>query len=762
MATPDVDLIDEFLSRVWGDTVGYVAIGFKREGERYSGDQFFAWPDDADRVMEAIEDKAHTHHVFWCPNVLASPKRRKGNAVSRRWVWADMDGSPNDPHLLSQLKPIQVASGRPGHVHAYVPLTEPIERDEWHRLARALRDQLGADAKIADNDLLRAPGSVNFKPDAQRRAKLRQVTWVEWRPDALIASVTPAPTRTRHDNGERVPGAQRVSKASIPEPVQRALDKWHNVQRGKRNEAAFAIVRECCKQGVSRAQTTDIIRGEPLAERYKSDRDLVTDVKRIWDNAENETPTSAGRRLVAVRAADIKPRRQKWLVPDRIPLGALTLIGGREGAGKSVICIDYVARVTRGQLDGEFKGQPRGAIYFATEDDRETVIVPRLMAARADLDRVIFLDPDDPEDDFLNLPSDIDELDEMIAENDVALVVLDPILSALDGKVNDTNPRELRRELEPINQMAARRSCAFLGIAHFNKRESNDIGVLMSGLLVWSQVARATIGVVHDPEDDNPDSFIMSNGKNNSTSRSVRSLRGQLVGATVNTNEGPTWTPRVEWLGESEVSVSDVMSPAKPKKKVERWLVELLTENGPMTRPEVIELGKAAGHSQSAIDRARGDLDIESEKGFGGAAKWSLPSHSRASANAPAHDETEKLDNIDNVDKDGGPSPILSTSSTSSISPTSSEVAHAGAREKDDNESDSRAGAPTRPRKRGTRRTARPATAPAREEDDEDPHRAVGGAREPVKAQMLDFSEVDDPPISERRNTGDNMKRREE
>ena len=48
--------------------------------------------------------------------------------------------------------------------------------------------------------------------------------------------------------------------------------------------------------------------------------------------------------------ADVTPRAVRWLWPDRIPLGKLTLIAGEPGQGKSFLTMDLAARVTTGCL----------------------------------------------------------------------------------------------------------------------------------------------------------------------------------------------------------------------------------------------------------------------------------------------------------------------------------------------------------------------------------------------------------------------------
>jgi hypothetical protein len=98
-------------------------------------------------------------------------------------------------------------------------------------------------------------------------------------------------------------------------------------------------------------------------------------------------PTLA-RSVVLTCAADFKPQRVLWLWDKRLPRGMLALLAGREGLGKSSIALERGARITRGQLEGDLHGVPKSVIVVATEDSWEHTIVPRLMAAGADLKRV--------------------------------------------------------------------------------------------------------------------------------------------------------------------------------------------------------------------------------------------------------------------------------------------------------------------------------------------------------------------------------------
>ncbi len=80
-----------------------------------------------------------------------------------------------------------------------------------------------------------------------------------------------------------------------------------------------------------------------------------------------------------------------WLWEQRIALGTLALLGGREGIGKSTVGYTLAADVTPDACRA-YAGQPKSVIIAATEDSWEHTIVPRLIAAGADLDRVYRVD----------------------------------------------------------------------------------------------------------------------------------------------------------------------------------------------------------------------------------------------------------------------------------------------------------------------------------------------------------------------------------
>lgn len=84
---------------------------------------------------------------------------------------------------------------------------------------------------------------------------------------------------------------------------------------------------------------------------------------------------------MAIVASQVPYGEPDWLMHRRIPRHGLTLIVGPGGAGKSTFMAHLTALWTRGKLTG----RNERVLFALVEDDRESVTVPRLMAAEADL-----------------------------------------------------------------------------------------------------------------------------------------------------------------------------------------------------------------------------------------------------------------------------------------------------------------------------------------------------------------------------------------
>ena len=91
--------------------------------------------------------------------------RNKGEALARPLCHADIDGGLDLDLVRAIEGAFAVSSGTPGHGHVYVALTESVTEAQHEMLCRWLGERLGhADNKVSDNDVLRPPGTLNWKP----------------------------------------------------------------------------------------------------------------------------------------------------------------------------------------------------------------------------------------------------------------------------------------------------------------------------------------------------------------------------------------------------------------------------------------------------------------------------------------------------------------------------------------------------------------------------------------------------------------------
>jgi len=340
------------------------------------------------------------------------------------------------------------------------------------------------------------------------------------------------------------------------------------------------------------------------------------------------------RRLVLAAADSIKPRPVFWLWDGRLALGSLGLLAGREGLGKSTLGYWAAARVTRGELPGQYWGTPRSVLVCATEDSWAHTIVPRLMAAGADLARVFRVEVLNALDIHvgLSLPRDLIALERAAGETDAALLLLDPLMSRL-GDLDTHRDAEVRQALEPLVAIADRTGMAALGVMHHNKSGSADPLQVVMGSRAFTAVARSVHAVVPDPDDESDTRRLFGTPKNNLGRTNLPTLSFTIEGHPINTAEGTAWTGRLEWGEEMAGSIGDAMRRAadtpddkSAASEAGDWLADhLASQGGTDDSASIKREGQKAGHSQDALKRARRRIEATlSSQGFPRRTYWTL------------------------------------------------------------------------------------------------------------------------------------------
>jgi energy-coupling factor transporter ATP-binding protein EcfA2 len=333
---------------------------------------------------------------------------------------------------------------------------------------------------------------------------------------------------------------------------------------------------------------------------------------------------------VALRTLhDLKMRRARWLWDERIPMGSLTLLAGREGEGKSTLAIRLMAEVTRGELEGEFYGEPKDVIIIATEDSYEHTILPRLVAAGADLDRVHTIEMLD-ESESLSLPVHLPDLEQACEDYEVALIVMDPLLSRLSGNLDSHKDADVRRALEPLGKFADKMRAAVLGLIHLNKSGQTDPLNSIMASKAFTAFARAVLFAMVNPE--NEEQRLLGLVKSNLGPTSLPTLTYTFEPMVVGWDDGDIVATRIVWGEPSEQSIRTALEvPPESRSLVDRageWLAEFLTYEGGSAPARSVQAAAAkfdADFKMHTLRRALPNIGGEIRKvGYPATAVWHL------------------------------------------------------------------------------------------------------------------------------------------
>jgi putative DNA primase/helicase len=225
----------------------------------------------------------------------------------------------------------------------------------------------------------------------------------------------------------------------------------------------------------------------------------------------------AGQQLVIRRASKIVPEPITWIWPGRLAAGKLTVVGGDPGLGKSQLLMRVAATISTGGIWPCSEGQaPIGSvIILSAEDGDADTIVPRLMAAGANCNRVHIVtavrELHGKRRRSFNLQTDIEILKRKIEElGDVSALLIDPVSSYL-GKINSHNNAEIRSVLEPFGDMANLTRVAVLASTHLSKggpSTSSRALYRFVGSIGYVAAARIATIVAEDPDDESRRLFL--------------------------------------------------------------------------------------------------------------------------------------------------------------------------------------------------------------------------------------------------------------
>jgi putative DNA primase/helicase len=361
---------------------------------------------------------------------------------------------------------------------------------------------------------------------------------------------------------------------------------------------------------------------------------------RVERLASGRKAADGGAHLISRCAADITPKRIDFLWPGRIARGKHTAIAGEPGIGKSQLSVYIAAAVSRGGAWPCDEGHaPIGnVIILNAEDGTDDTVVPRLIAAGANLERVhlvsAVLQQGGRGRRTFDLQADLALLEKKIGEiGDVALVIIDPISSYM-GKTDSHKNSEVRGTLEPVSEMAERLKVAIVSVTHFSKSGSGNNSKALHrfiGSIAFVGAPRAAFAVIEDADNKGRILFLLA--KNNMAGkcqglayRLVQTLVGGEGGQSIVASYAVWDNAPVVVSADEALRASEDGGDKTAAAEAEKFLQDKLSQ-GPVAAKDGEEHARALGISSRTLIRARKKLGVIAEKaGLKEGWMWRLPS----------------------------------------------------------------------------------------------------------------------------------------
>lgn len=335
-----------------------------------------------------------------------------------------------------------------------------------------------------------------------------------------------------------------------------------------------------------------------------------------------------------------KPRPRKWLAKNRIPRGAVTVLVGDEGIGKSLFWVWIVVAVSTGNALPEFGIPARkggGHVRLILTEDDWTTTHERLVEAGANLTNIsIVCSRKDGSVGSVTIPGD----EELLYQDPVPVLTVIDALADTMPPMNTTNTVQVRKVLSVYQECAEATQGAIILVSHTNRdgnAKSTRDKFGLSGEL--RKKARMTLYAQEDGQgclSVGPDKTNTSRGGNASL------FRIDAKQARPATDDDDGTVPVLTYVADDHRTANETVRENANDVKAAKvpvaatWLEDLLSD-GPVWASKARESAKAHGFSDYSVTQAREYLAIKvrKENKHQGQWYWSMEDY----PGPPGHDE---------------------------------------------------------------------------------------------------------------------------
>ena len=297
-----------------------------------------------------------------------------------------------------------------------------------------------------------------------------------------------------------------------------------------------------------------------------------------------------------IRMSEVGTQAVEWLWEPYIPFGKVTIVQGNPGEGKTTFALRLAAACTTGgTLPGMKPLPPFQVIYQTAEDGLGDTVKPRLIEAKADLDRVLVIDEAKRE-----LTLSDERIEKAITQNGARLIILDPIQAYMGEKTDMNRANEVRPIFRRLAEVAERTGCAVILIGHLNKAAGGQSAYRGLGSIDFRAAARSVLLIGRVKREPNVRVIVHD--------KSSLAPEGKPVAFCLDPETG------FSWIGEYDITADELLSGAggnnaTKTEQAERLILDLLADGKELASEDIEKAAAEAGISARTVRAAKKNLD---------------------------------------------------------------------------------------------------------------------------------------------------------
>lgn len=350
---------------------------------------------------------------------------------------------------------------------------------------------------------------------------------------------------------------------------------------------------------------------------------------------------ATGSRLAERASGDVKVRAIPWLFPGVLATHMATGITGDAGNGKTLVAVDMSARVTVGKafpLYGKPGAPVKGHVFYVTSEGvPEMILVPRLIAAGADLSKITIIEGmylRKGEFSMFDVTQHLPKLEKRARDfPDLKLIVLDPIASFLPERINPNQANSVRQAMDRVSNLAYKLGIAAVTVMHFAKASAGVKAIHRTAGSGQFEAALKMSWSVIRREGDARNARLLVPQKSNITGgyKSLSFGIHQVEFPAPDNPEEVITTAKIEYGDLVDEDPETLISPSQESDnhvaKATEFLSKKLKEGTTLYAARLIDEAEDQGIPKWALYKAKDRIGIEHDKEghFQGRTFWYLP-----------------------------------------------------------------------------------------------------------------------------------------